>query len=115
MRLNIPAGTAVRFEPGDTKQIELVALGGTRTVFGINGLINGRLEKMKIDRRSYADHYGPTTGDRVRLADTDLIIEVEADHTVYGDEVKFGGGKVIRDGMGQSPGSDKRQGALPIW
>ena len=55
-----------------------------------------------IDRRHYADMFGPTTGDRVRLADTDLIIEVERDLTTYGEEVKFGGGKVIRDGMGQS-------------
>jgi urease subunit alpha len=55
-----------------------------------------------IDRRAYAEMYGPTTGDRVRLGDTDLIIEVERDHTIYGEEVKFGGGKVIRDGMGQS-------------
>ncbi|WP_295467597.1 urease subunit alpha [uncultured Pseudomonas sp.] len=57
---------------------------------------------MKISRQAYADMFGPTTGDRVRLADTDLWIEVEEDHTVYGEEVKFGGGKVIRDGMGQS-------------
>jgi urease subunit alpha len=56
----------------------------------------------KISRQAYADMFGPTTGDRLRLADTDLILEVEADYTVYGDEVKFGGGKVIRDGMGQS-------------
>jgi urease subunit alpha len=56
----------------------------------------------KISRTAYADMFGPTTGDRLRLADTDLILEVEADYTVYGDEVKFGGGKVIRDGMGQS-------------
>ena len=56
----------------------------------------------KIPRSVYADMYGPTTGDRVRLADTDLIIEVERDLTTYGEEVKFGGGKVIRDGMGQS-------------
>ena len=56
----------------------------------------------QIDRRAYAEMYGPTTGDRVRLADTELFIEVEEDRTVYGDEVKFGGGKVIRDGMGQS-------------
>ncbi|MGZ8164759.1 MAG: urease subunit alpha, partial [Methylobacter sp.] len=56
----------------------------------------------RIERRAYTEMYGPTTGDRLRLADTGLIIEVEADHTVYGDEVKFGGGKVIRDGMGQS-------------
>lgn len=55
-----------------------------------------------IDRRAYADMFGPTVGDRVRLADTELWIEVERDHTVYGEEVKFGGGKVIRDGMGQS-------------
>ena len=55
-----------------------------------------------ISRSAYANMFGPTTGDRVRLGDTDLIIEVESDRTVYGDEVKFGGGKVIRDGMGQS-------------
>src|SRR5260221_118788 len=57
---------------------------------------------VKIKRSVYADMFGPTTGDRVRLADTDLIIEVEKDFTTYGEEVKFGGGKVIRDGMGQS-------------
>ena len=56
----------------------------------------------KIRRSSYAEMYGPTIGDKVRLADTDLFIEVENDLTVYGEEVKFGGGKVIRDGMGQS-------------
>ncbi|OCQ91047.1 urease subunit alpha [Limnothrix sp. PR1529] len=57
----------------------------------------------RIDRRTYAETYGPTTGDRLRLADTELLIEIEQDLTVYGDEVKFGGGKTIRDGMGQSP------------
>ncbi|KXB31326.1 urease subunit alpha [Dechloromonas denitrificans] len=56
----------------------------------------------KISRQAYAEMFGPTTGDRLRLADTELIIEVEKDHTIYGEEVKFGGGKVIRDGMGQS-------------
>ena len=56
---------------------------------------------FSIERAAYAAMYGPTVGDRVRLADTDLFIEVEADRTVYGEEVKFGGGKVIRDGMGQ--------------
>jgi len=56
----------------------------------------------KIDRQAYAQMYGPTVGDRVRLGDTELFIEVEKDYTRYGDEVKFGGGKVIRDGMGQS-------------
>ncbi|RYG63258.1 urease subunit alpha, partial [bacterium] len=55
-----------------------------------------------ISRQKYASMFGPTTGDRVRLADTNLILRVEKDFTVYGDEVKFGGGKVIRDGMGQS-------------
>jgi len=60
----------------------------------------------RISRRAYAEMYGPTTGDRVRLADTDLWIEVEKDCTIYGEEVKFGGGKVIRDGMGQSQHGD---------
>ncbi|HPA91578.1 MAG TPA: urease subunit alpha [Quisquiliibacterium sp.] len=57
---------------------------------------------MRISRQAYAEMFGPTVGDRVRLADTDLFVEVERDFTVYGEEVKFGGGKVIRDGMGQS-------------
>ena len=65
----------------------------------------------KISRAVYADMFGPTTGDRVRLADTDIIIEVEKDFTTYGEEVKFGGGKVIRDGMGQSQITNK-QGAV---
>ena len=56
----------------------------------------------RISRAAYAEMYGPTVGDRVRLADTELFLQVEEDRTVYGDEVKFGGGKVIRDGMGQS-------------
>src|SRR5215469_53735 len=55
-----------------------------------------------MNRSAYAQMFGPTVGDRVRLADTDLIIEVEKDLTTYGEEVKFGGGKVIRDGLGQS-------------
>ncbi|OYD55253.1 urease subunit alpha [Thauera propionica] len=57
-----------------------------------------------ISRRAYAEMFGPTVGDKVRLADTELVIEVERDHTIYGEEVKFGGGKVIRDGMGQGQG-----------
>src|ERR671923_433618 len=65
----------------------------------------------KMQRAVYADMFGPTSGDRVRLADTDIIIEVEKDFCSYGDEVKFGGGKVIRDGMGQSQISNK-QGAV---
>jgi urease subunit alpha len=61
----------------------------------------------RMSRRAYAETFGPTVGDRIRLADTELFIEVEQDYTTYGDEVKFGGGKVIRDGMGQSPITNK--------
>ena len=63
---------------------------------------------FKIERRVYVDMFGPTNGDRIRLADTDLIVEVEKDFTTYGEEVKFGGGKVIRDGMGQSQVTNQR-------
>jgi len=66
---------------------------------------------MKIDRRTYADHYGPTAGDRIRLADTELIVRIERDATTYGDEAKFGGGKVIRDGMWQSPSATRAGGS----
>ncbi|MGB5135583.1 MAG: urease subunit alpha [Prochlorococcaceae cyanobacterium] len=66
---------------------------------------------FRISRRAYAETYGPTTGDRLRLADTELILEVEKDFTVYGDEVKFGGGKVIRDGMGQAQ-TPRSEGAV---
>jgi urease subunit alpha len=65
----------------------------------------------KLSRAAYADMFGPTTGDKVRLADTDLVVEVEKDFTTYGEEVKFGGGKVIRDGMGQSQAS-RAEGAV---
>ena len=67
---------------------------------------------MKIPRKQYADLFGPTVGDRVRLADTELVIEVEKDFTSYGDEAVFGGGKVLRDGMGQSPRATSASGAL---
>lgn len=69
---------------------------------------------LRIPRRVYADLYGPTVGDRVRLADTDLIIEVEKDLTLYGDEAKFGGGKTLRDGMGQDPVTTREGGALDL-
>ncbi|MGB6546285.1 MAG: urease subunit alpha, partial [Candidatus Acidiferrales bacterium] len=69
---------------------------------------------LKIPRRQYADLYGPTTGDRVRLADTDLFIEIERDLTTPGDEAKFGGGKVLRDGMGQSTSVTSAGGALDL-
>ena len=66
---------------------------------------------MSVPRAAYAAMFGPTTGDRLRLADTELVIEIESDRTVYGEEVKFGGGKVIRDGMGQSQKS-RAEGAV---
>ncbi|HRW04067.1 MAG TPA: urease subunit alpha [Caldilineaceae bacterium] len=69
---------------------------------------------LTISRQTYADLYGPTVGDRVRLADSELIIEVETDFTVYGDEIAFGGGKVIRDGMGQSSRATRDQGVLDL-
>jgi urease subunit alpha len=67
----------------------------------------------RMNRRAYGETYGPTVGDRLRLADTELFITVERDYTTYGDEVKFGGGKVIRDGMGQSP-IDRASGAVDV-
>lgn len=134
-RLDIAAGTAVRFEPGNTKTVTLVEIAGNRVIQGGNGLASGPVKESKIgdimervkarnflhirqvegserseiqpfkmDRQAYADMFGPTTGDLVRLADTELWIRVETDYTVYGDECKFGGGKVLRDGMGQASG-----------
>ncbi len=69
---------------------------------------------MRIPRRQYNDLYGPTAGDRIRLADTDLLIEIARDLTVPGEEAKFGGGKVIRDGMGQSPAATRAKGGLDL-
>src|SRR6185295_16917129 len=92
-----------RPEPGRERE----ARGGGR-------LPRGRLVSLRLPRRQYADLYGPTVGDRVRLADTDLLIEIERDFTSYGDEVKFGGGKVIRDGMGQSARAIAGDGVLDL-
>jgi urease alpha subunit len=116
MRLDIPAGSAIRFEPGQTRDVTLVPYGGARRVMGFNGATMGeaggvapstqasagRNFEARMPRAAYAGMFGPTLGDKVRLADTELFIEVERDFTTYGEEVKFGGGKVIRDGMGQS-------------
>ena len=121
-RLDIPAGSAIRFEPGQTREVVLVPFRGTRTILGFNGNTMGQVNslkqagfisnrKQKITRASYAGMFGPTLGDKVRLADTELFIEVEKDYTNYGEEVKFGGGKVIRDGMGQSQVS-RQDGAV---
>lgn len=134
-RLDIAAGTAVRFEPGDTKTVTLVEIAGNRIIQGGNAIASGpvndtnlagamelvrskkfshspeaiqstaaEVAPFKMDRQAYADMFGPTTGDLVRLGDTELWIRVEKDYTVYGDECKFGGGKVLRDGMGQASG-----------
>lgn len=127
-RLNVPSGASIRFEPGETKTVTLVELGGTKTVVSGNLLTNGdttdtdaimqRVEDggfghspaatvpegkaFTMERSAYADMYGPTVGDRVMLGDTCLAIRVEKDYTYYGDECKFGGGKTLREGMGQS-------------
>ncbi|MDQ0708959.1 urease subunit alpha [Arthrobacter woluwensis] len=137
LRLDIPAGTAVRFEPGDTKTVRLVPLAGAREVYGLRGLTEGPLDdavgsdgagaaasssvaseegalpNLTIPRTQYAQLYGPTTGDRVRLGDTGLFAEVERDLTVYGEEVVFGGGKVLRDGMGQNGQVTRDGGDVP--
>jgi len=131
MRLDIPSGTAVRFEPGDSKRVTLCEIAGLKVITGGNGLATGVVDLRRSDeiianilargfahapepgaqeitvdsnlsRASYISMFGPTVGDRVRLGDTSLWIEVEWDKTEYGDEVKFGGGKSIREGMGQA-------------
>src|SRR3982751_3912673 len=70
--------------------------------------------RLHINRIKYANMYGPTTGDKVRLGDTELFIEIEKDFTVYGDEAKFGGGKTIRDGMAQSATATRGEGVLDL-
>ncbi|KAI0925925.1 Urease [Taiwanofungus camphoratus] len=131
MRLDIAAGTAVRFEPGDVKTVTLCAIAGGKVISGGNCLASGVVDPSRteeivmklvqrgfghapepgalevsvdtdISREAYVAMFGPTVGDRVRLGDTTLWIEVERDETFYGDEVKFGGGKTIREGMGQA-------------
>src|SRR5437868_3938129 len=122
MRLDIAAGTAVRFEPGQSRTVRLTPYMGGREAHGFQGKVHGKLGAAakvgpsnegptRMSRSAYAHMFGPTTGDKVRLADTDLIIEVEGDFTTYGEEVKFGGGKVIRDGMGQSQAT-RAEGAV---
>ncbi|KAK6433501.1 Urease [Oleoguttula sp. CCFEE 5521] len=133
-RLDIAAGTSVRFEPGDSKTVTLVQIAGNQIVKGGNGIATGsihdesiakdivhrlkeggflhvhepladqKLDPFTMPREDYVAMFGPTTGDRVRLGSTDLWIKVEKDMTAYGDECTFGGGKTIRDGMGQAVG-----------
>ena len=110
-RLDIPAGTATRFEPGQSREVQARRL--------CRGAPRRRLQRpdqreplrwrTRSPRGAYAAMFGPTTGDRLRLADTELVIEIESDRTIYGEEVKFGGGKVIRDGMGQSQATPRRR------
>lgn len=133
--LDIAAGTSVRFEPGETRTVNLVAIGGLRTIKGGSSVAPGvvdmsmanailrkmkeagflhtpedpasapeKLEPFKMSRLDYASMYGPTVGDTVRLSTTDLWVKVERDFTVHGDECTFGGGKTLRDGMGQASG-----------
>ena len=131
-RLDIPAGTSVRFEPGDTKTVSLVEIGGNRIIRGGNFLASGQVDLSRaeeivarlqevgfahspepmadnalvtpfaMEREAYARMFGPTTGDLVRLGLTNLWIKVEKDLTVYGEECTFGGGKTLREGMGQA-------------
>lgn len=133
-RLDIAAGTAIRFEPGETKTVQLVEIAGNKVIKGGNNLASGKVDASQVEeiikkltaahfthiaakavesstlkpfslsREAYSAMFGPTTGDKVRLGSTSLWIQVENDFTVYGDECKFGGGKVLRDGMGQATG-----------
>jgi len=111
----------VRFEPGQSRTVRLTPYMGGRESHGFQAKVSGKLGPVvKVGRPTRADphlalglcpHVRSDDGDKVRLADTELFIEVEKDHTVYGEEVKFGGGKVIRDGMGQSQRT-RAQGAV---
>ncbi|KAL4891693.1 hypothetical protein BDV59DRAFT_181516 [Aspergillus ambiguus] len=133
-RLDIPAGTSVRFEPGDTKTVTLVQIAGHQVIQGGNCVASGKVdvsradeilqrlqvggfahlpdpaadaalvEPFTMDREIYARMFGPTTGDLVRLGLTNLWVRVEKDYTHYGDECSFGGGKSLRDGMAQASG-----------
>ena len=130
--LDIAAGTSVRFEPGDSKTVTLVEMSGKKIIRGGNSLASGpvdlsraeeiigrlreggfahvpepagdslHIDPFTMTREAYASMFGPTTGDLVRLGSTDLWIKVEKDLIVYGDECKFGGGKTLREGMGQA-------------
>ena len=132
--LDIAAGTSVRFEPGDTKTVTCVEIGGRKIIRGGNGIASGPVDPSRSDeilrrlrerkfahasqpagnssqidpftmsREGYIGMFGPTVGDIVRLGSTCLSIKVERDYTVYGDECKFGGGKTLREGMGQASG-----------
>ncbi|KAH8046462.1 urease [Aureococcus anophagefferens] len=103
-RLNVPSGASVRFEPGERKVVSLVDIAGGRVVTSGNLLTDGPATADREAEVMARVLYGPTVGDVVRLGDTDLTVRVERDHTAYGDECKFGGGKSLREGMGQQTG-----------
>lgn len=132
--LDIVAGTSVRFEPGDSKTVTIVEIGGRKCIHGGNNIASGPVDTSRLDeirkrlqdrsfghkvddvthaadlepcnlsREAYGAMFGPTVGDLVRLGSTELWVKVEKDYTVYGDECKFGGGKTLREGMGQASG-----------
>lgn len=132
--LDIAAGTSVRFEPGDTKNVTCVEVGGKKIIRGGNSIASGpvdvsrteelirrlqeggfahrpdpagdtaHLDSFSMTRDGYCGMFGPTVGDLIRLGATDLWIKVEKDFAVYGDECTFGGGKTLREGMGQASG-----------
>ncbi|GAM38129.1 urease [Talaromyces pinophilus] len=138
-RLDIAAGTSIRFEPGDTKTVTLVEIGGNKIISGGNFLASGKVDISRVEeiltrlqqagfahepeptadasliapfsmeREAYVRMFGPTTGDLVRLGATNLWIKVEKDLTHYGDECTFGGGKSLREGMGQSSGKTTKE------
>ncbi|KAG0003193.1 hypothetical protein BGZ65_001929, partial [Modicella reniformis] len=139
-RLDIPAGSAIRFEPGEKQRVKTISIAGNKRITGGNNLATGKVSpdrlqeimanvgvrkfshcsqalevnlvqpsEYQIPREVYQSFYGPTVGDRVRLGDTNLWIEIEHDYTHYGDECKFGGGKVLREGMGQTNGVPDEQ------
>ena len=139
-RLDIPAGTSVRFEPGDAKTVTLVKIAGHQVVSGGSGIAPGPvaktspaeivrrckemgflhvdqdpaadaqlLEAHSMERQAYVDMYGPTTGDLVRLGATPLWVRVERDCALYGEELTIGGGKSVRDGMGQASGRPDKE------
>ena len=137
--LDIAAGTSVRFEPGDSKTVTLVEIGGHKCISGGHNIASGpvdisrsgeirnrlkergfgdrtddvtdttNIEPCSLSREAYSAMFGPTAGDLVRLGFTDLWVKVEKDYTVYGDECKFGGGKTLREGMGQASGRSDSQ------
>ncbi|GKF18360.1 urease isoform X1, partial [Tanacetum coccineum] len=114
MKLNIPAGIATRFEPGDAKSVTLVRIGGNQIIRGGNAIADNFINNANVkivmesvhclgeqEYQAYANIYTPTVGDKIRLGDTDLFVEVVKDFAVYGDECVFGRGEGTRDGMRQ--------------